>query len=59
VVNLPQETEELTWREAIWRFLAHMFVDSRLGRDPQRPPRRGSVSLAADVEPATATLDAQ
>jgi hypothetical protein len=50
VVELPQQPEQLTWREAFWRVLAHMFVESRLGRDPQRPPRRRAAGAAADVE---------
>jgi hypothetical protein len=31
VVDLPPEPEQLTWREAFWRFFAIWFVRARLG----------------------------
>jgi hypothetical protein len=52
-MNLSQESEQLGWRDAFWRFLALMFVEKRLGRDPLRPSRaRDAVEAQADVAAA-------
>jgi hypothetical protein len=50
-VDLPPEPEQLTWREAFWRFFAIWFVRARLGDERrllEAPPALSEAAAETD-----------